>query len=108
MRSSIVCDESNALPMSGSATLATERLRLATEATRISARRISVPRAGALSRSPPASGAVTERTLSVGGTPAPHPFRVMTVGRRALQRLEWRAVVDAGAAVESEDDTRPP
>src|SRR4051794_12966216 len=37
MRSSIVCDESNDLPMDGKATFATDRLRLATAATRISA-----------------------------------------------------------------------
>ena len=36
-----VCDESNALPMSGSATLATARFRFATAATRISATRTS-------------------------------------------------------------------
>ena len=36
MRSSIVWEESNDLPMSGSATLATDRFRLATAATRMS------------------------------------------------------------------------
>src|SRR6476646_11328078 len=47
MRSSEVWDASKALPMSGSATLATERLRLATPATRISATSTSPPRSGA-------------------------------------------------------------
>src|SRR6478735_7319379 len=51
MRSSEVCDASKALPMSGSATLATERLRLATPATRISATSTSPPRSGARSLS---------------------------------------------------------
>ena len=55
MRSSEVCDASKARPMSGSATLATERFRLATAATRISA----------ISTSPERSGAVDD--LRTGG-----------------------------------------
>jgi hypothetical protein len=47
IRSSIVCDESKCRPMSGSATLATERFRLATPATRISAASTIPARAGA-------------------------------------------------------------
>ena len=43
-----VCPASNALPMSGSATLATARFRLATAATRMSEIRTSPPRAGTL------------------------------------------------------------
>src|SRR5262245_49585459 len=46
MRSRVVCDESNALPMSGRATLATARLRLATAATRISETNTDPARAG--------------------------------------------------------------
>src|SRR6478736_5268247 len=41
-----VCDESNAWPIEGSATLATARLRLATAAPRISAERTNAARLG--------------------------------------------------------------
>ena len=46
-RSSDVCDESKALPMSGRATLATARFRFATAATRTSATSTRPERAGA-------------------------------------------------------------
>jgi hypothetical protein len=45
---SAVCDESNAIPMSGSATLATARFRFATAATRMRATRTSPARSGAV------------------------------------------------------------
>src|SRR5436190_23923355 len=46
IRLRVVCDESKAWPIDGSATLATARFRLATAATRISAIRTSPARAG--------------------------------------------------------------
>src|SRR5262249_8759402 len=49
IRSSVVCDESKCLPMSGSATLATARLRFATAATRMSEISTIDARAGAAS-----------------------------------------------------------
>jgi hypothetical protein len=48
MRLSAVCDASNALPIDGSATFATARLRFATAATRISEMSTSPERAGAV------------------------------------------------------------
>ena len=48
MRSSVVCEEPNAWPIEGSATLATERFRFATAATRIRARSTSPARSGAV------------------------------------------------------------
>ena len=50
----MVCDESNASPMDGSATFATDRFRFATAATRISAIRTRPDRAGAVPSGPPA------------------------------------------------------
>ena len=47
MRLSVVWDESNDSPMSGSATFATDRFRFATAATRIRERRTRFARAGA-------------------------------------------------------------
>ena len=52
MRSSVVCEESNARPMSGRATFATARFRFATAATRINAASTSPARAGVAGRGP--------------------------------------------------------
>src|SRR5262245_18035578 len=48
MRLSVVCDESKASPIDGSATFATARFRFATAATRINAMRTRPCRAGAV------------------------------------------------------------
>src|SRR5215218_10478633 len=101
MRLSVVWDESNALPMSGSATLATARFRLATAATRISATRTSGPRAGARSTSPPAVGAVTRRTLPGWAVRVLHP-------RSGRRRASVRPAEDAsGWGHEHLTDNRP-
>src|SRR5262245_36675166 len=62
MRSSVVCEESKCLPMSGRATFATDRFRLATPATMINAASTRPARSGALEVSSgecPAVAAVT-------------------------------------------------
>ena len=82
-RSSAVCDESKAFPMSGSATLATARFRLATAATRIREMSTSPDRRRAGGRQLRADGAGCSRLaaghrsplpwVGVNGAPRQHP-----------------------------------
>src|SRR5512138_316192 len=74
MRLSAVCDESKACPMSGNATFATARLRLATAATRINAVSTSPCRAGAPGR-PPADPPITGIITPASGFAGRHHHR---------------------------------
>src|SRR3954468_21339751 len=93
-----VCDESNALPMEGSATFATARLRLATAAPRISAARTRPARLGASVAAPTGAtcsadmaallhrdGVVSE--LSKPRARTPGAAWTSTGGRRLFRRL---------------------
>src|SRR5215216_234757 len=109
MRSSVVCDESKCLPMSGSATFATERFRLATPATRMSAASTSPARAGAS-----AGGSAEIRASAMRGpgfgSPCVHALEQMVAdaegvghrGQRRVHRADAReeAGVDDVEAVE--------
>src|SRR4051794_33231703 len=96
MRSSVVCEELNARPIDGSATLATDRLRLATPATAISATSTTPLRAGddgrpgGSSRPIPAVGA----PLIVAGEPVP-----AVPGRCAASDLTCALVLSSFATV---------
>ncbi len=91
MRSSVVCDESNAFPISGSATLATARFRFATAATRMSEIRTSLDRSGAVDASP------------ARATPTPGPGSLVIVVKTYDTRTMWCICsgVDAGSRLDS-------
>src|SRR5918994_7488314 len=79
MRLSVTCDESNASPIEGSATFATDRFRFATPATRISVTRTMPARSGASARN---SDPATWRFHQMGGRTA------LRIGLRAPVRRE--------------------
>ena len=91
MRSSIVWDESNALPMSGRATLATNRFRLAIAATRISEVSTSPARRGEASApvAPPGAGAAAPAWAEVPGG------RVIRSGPQLPPRPRWASRISS-------------
>jgi hypothetical protein len=80
MRFSVTCDESNASPIEGRATFATDRFRFATAATRMSVTRTR----------PPRSGASDVRVVSVALTRAIIAGTARTQMRDPLTRIPHR------------------
>ncbi len=91
IRFSVVCDESNACPIAGSATFATDRFRFATAATRIRLTRTSVARAGPAGAGEGAPGA-SVMSVAVHGGAAVHPAGYYGVYGRALEAASLESV----------------